>query len=154
MNIDSDIEEMTNDLSVRVPTIMENVQAFLLAVPEKYPNPTIPIRRELFEKCLVKSEANLLLFLSKNKIGFLDEDNFDSDVLWRWRQALNKTTQDPTEVITHIIAAKEFLKHFKQLLSPQLLQDLDIVPNPGKKDGDKKDYVERNPLFVYIQDLL
>ena len=126
MDLDRDIDNLLREIKPEPKIIKDLVEEFIWQVMWTEENVNIPIGIDQYRLCLLEKKESLVAFLSKERIGFVDEITIGH--LWNYRAFLDKTFK-PQEKVTFLIACKKFLKfcHKKGCLDREISDNMQFV---------------------------
>lgn len=147
MNIDKDIDEMLKEIKPEPRVIKNMVEEFIWEVMWTEENVNVPIGIDQYRKCLLESKESLVAYLSRERIGFIDELTIGH--LWDYRTFLDQTFKR-NDAVTFLIACRKFLKycHDKRLLDREVAENMQFVKDNALYVADM------DPLSFDLLDIL
>jgi hypothetical protein len=147
MNIDKDIDNLLKEIKPEPQVIKNLVDQFIWEVMWTEENVNVPIGIDQYRTCLLESKESLVAYLSRERIGFIDELKIGH--LWDYRAILDQTFK-PQEGVIYLIACRKFLKfcHARCLLDQEIAENMQFVK-------DNALYVaEMDPMAFDLSDIL
>lgn len=149
MELDKDIGEMLQKINPKQePQIIKKlVEEFIYEIMWSGVNVNVPIPFEKYRFCLLESQESFIAYLSKERVGFIDELTVGH--LWDYRYHLD-TIMNPYDRTIYVIAVRKFMMfcHQNGCLDKEISDSMQLVK-------DNKLYVpDMDPMSSDILDIL